>query len=66
MKEVIVEYRGLSDAPLQFNTGYFEQGGAGYDLTDTDFVRVWSPHATTLFARNHVITITAVETDPAK
>ena len=52
MKEVIVEYINADNTPLKFHTGYFEDGGAGYDLnSDSDFIRVWSPAATTLFQR---------------
>ena len=62
MKEVIVEYVNAHGTPLTFHTGYFEQGGTGYDTTrDPDFIYVWSPHATNLFARSRVNNLTAIE-----
>jgi hypothetical protein len=62
VKEVIVEYVNAHGNPSEFHTGYFENGGAGYDAQlDEDFVRVWSPNATTLFARTRVISLTAIE-----
>lgn len=66
MKEVIVEYINAHGTPLTFCTGYFEDGGAGYDTqSDATFIRVWSPSATTLFQRSRVVCLTGVESNNA-